>query len=150
MEFTMKPWTLLIATSLIIAAGATEVPAFEKAQYQAVKSGQKGCLWCDLSGANLTGLNLAGGDLTGADLTGADLTGVDLTNVDLTGADLTGAILTRAVLTGTNFTGADLDQVDLTGAVLTGASLEKANCDWATKFPEGAGFSCVGVTIERK
>ena len=51
---------------------------------------------------------------------------------------------------GANLAGADLDQVDLSRAVLVGTKLERANCDWATKLPEGSELSCVGVTIARK
>lgn len=146
----MKRWTLLTAASLIVVAGATQAWAFDEKQYQAVKNGQGDCLWCDLSGANLANINFKGVDLSGADFTEADLTGADLNKVDLTAADLTGAILTGADLSGATFTGAELDQVDLSDAILVGAKLERANCDWATIFPQDSGLSCVGVTIERE
>lgn len=70
------------------------------------------------------------GDCPWCDLSGANLATFNLAGVDLSGADLTGA--------------------DFTGAVLVGTKLEGANCDWATKLPEGSGLSCVGVAIEYK
>ena len=143
----MKRWNLLIATSLITLAGTTGAMAFDQAQVQAVRDGQDACLWCDLSGANLANVTLTGVDLTGADLTGADLSGAVLREADLTGADLTSAILAGADLSGAVFTGADLDQVDLSDVVFAGARIENANCDWATKFPEGSGLICMGVTV---
>ncbi|MDH3265116.1 MAG: pentapeptide repeat-containing protein [Paracoccaceae bacterium] len=146
----MKRWTLITAASLFAFAAAAQAWAFDEAQYQAVKSGQGDCPWCDLSGADLATVKFAGADLSGADLTEADLSGADLTKADLSGADLTGAVLTGADLSGADFTAADLDQVDLSGAVLVGAKLERANCDWATKLPQDSGLSCVGVTIERE
>jgi uncharacterized protein YjbI with pentapeptide repeats len=145
----MKRWNLLIATSLVAGLTATAAPAFEPTQVQAVKDGQGNCPWCNLSGADLANVRLTGVDLSGADLTEADLTDAKITKVDLTGADLTGAVLKGADLSGTNLMGADLDQVDLSDAVLVGTKLETANCDWATKLPEGLGLSCVGVTIVR-
>ena len=146
----MKRLNSLIAASLITFAGTTGALAFDPLKYQAVQNGQRDCAWCDLSGANLSNIDLAGADLSGADLTEADLSGADLRNADLTGTDLTAAVLDGTDFTGVDFKGADLDQVDLTRAVLVGAKLEQANCDWATKFPENSGLSCVGVTIARK
>ncbi len=146
----MKHWSMLFAAGLIAITGSTAAQAFEQSKVQAVKDGQKSCLWCDLNGADFTKISLSGTDLSGADLTGANLTGVKFRNVDLTGADLTGAILRNADLTGTNLKGADLDQVDLSTAILVDAKLETANCDWATKFPRGSGLTCAGVTVMRK
>ena len=146
----MKRMNSLIAASLITFAGATGALAFDPSKYQAVQNGQSDCAWCDLSGANLSNMNFAGADLSGADLTEADLSGADLRNADLTGTDLTAAVLNGTDFTGVDFKGADLDQVDLTRAVLVGAKIEQANCDWATKFPENSGLSCMGVTIVRK
>lgn len=146
----MKRWNWLIAAGLISFAGTTETLAFNQAQYEAVKNGDKACLWCDLSGADLANVDLTGADLSGADLTEANLNGATLREVDLTGADLTGAQLAGADLSRAIFTGADLDQVDLSRAIIAGAKLENANCDWATRFPESSGLVCVGVTVERE
>ena len=146
----MKRWNSLIAASLITFAGTTGALALDPAQYQAVLNGQSDCTWCDLSGARLANIKLAGANLSGADLTGADLSGADLRNANLNGTDLTAATLAGADLSGADLAGADLDQVDLSRAVLVGTRLERANCDWATKLPEGSELSCVGVTIARK
>ena len=146
----MKRWNSLMAASLISLTGTTGAMAFDPDKYQAVQNGHSDCVWCDLRGANLSNFDFAGADLSGADLTEADLSGADLRNADLTGTDLTAAVLDGTNFTGVEFKGADLDQVDLTRAVLVGAKLEQANCDWATKFPEASGLSCMGVTIVRK
>lgn len=146
----MKRLTSLIVTSVIafIASGHDAV-AFDPAHYQAVKGGKKGCLFCDLSAANLTKVDLAGVDLGGADLTDANLTSANLTKANLTGADLTRATLTKAVLRDADFSGVELDEVDLTDVDLTAVkNLDTCLCDWGTKLP--AGWVCSGVTIQRE
>lgn len=146
----MKRWILTVVAGAVACAGSTAALALDQAKYAALTAGAKDCEWCDLAGAKLSNSDLSEANLSGADLTGADLSGADLRKVDFSGADLTGANVDGADLSRANLAGADVNQVDLTKAVLTDARLETAYCDWATKFPAGSPFECVGVTVERK
>lgn len=74
---------------------------------------QRGCVGCDLRGANLSGADLQGYDLRSADLRGANLEDADLRDVDLRGASLV-----EARLLGARWVGAKLGSADLRGAVM--------------------------------
>jgi uncharacterized protein YjbI with pentapeptide repeats len=149
-EFIMKNCTLLTAASLLAFVDVAQVQAYDQANHQAVKDGQRICQFCDLSGADFANADLSGAVLTAADFADANLTKVDFTKADLTSASLNRAILKGAVLTGAILVWAELDQVDLTETDLTNANLEKAKCNWGTKFPRGSGWICEGVTVGRK
>jgi uncharacterized protein YjbI with pentapeptide repeats len=148
----MKYLSSFISASVIVfLIGGHSAVAFDPAQYQSVIDGKKDCPFCDLSAANLTKVDLAGADLVGADLTDADLTSANLAKVNFTGADLTRVSLTNAVLTEADFTNVELDEVDLTGVDLSTAKhIDKSYCNWATKLPQGTGWICGGVTIQRQ
>ena len=139
------------ASAITLLTGFAGVNAYDQAQYQAVKDGQKHCQYCDLSAADLSNIDFTGSDLSGADLTGANLTNGNLTKANLSGADLTRVKLVDTVLVDTNFMHVELDEVDLSSVDLTNAvNLDKSYCNWGTKIPESSGWFCEGVVIQRK
>jgi len=93
-----------------------------------------------LKGAFLVTANLSGADLGEADLQGAFLGEANLAGAILVKANLSGANLAKAKLSGANLAQANLEHV-----FLVEPNFQDAQCDGATRWPDGFDYRAAGV-----
>lgn len=142
-RYALAIWTTFLFTMLVSLARAGTGDAIAS-----IRSGNRDCPHCVLTGADLTNQCVKGGDLTGADFSDARLVLACMSNAnfrsasfrhaDLSGANLANsrledADLSDAVLSITSIKGTDLSRA----RGLTQAQLDQACGDTATRVPAG-------------